>query len=148
MFDQNVIHFFVLSLSEYQISHRKKSHHHNGFNSAYELDDDNEDELFKGKTRKPSQNKSNSIGTNGADHSFDFCQDEYSHNSSNASNNNNKLQTNLNGGSQPELLITSPNKYTNYYNSNHNLVNNTSRARIAQENLQRLEREKDDLYEL
>ena len=49
--------------------------------------------------------------------------------------------------SQPELLITSPNKYTNYYNSNHNLVN-TSRARLAQENLQRLEKEKDDLYEL
>ena len=47
-----------------------------------------------------------------------------------------------------------------FYGSNHNLksnnnsngggliTNNSSRARLAHENLQRLEREKDDLYEL
>jgi hypothetical protein len=137
------------SLSDYQLnSNNRKNSNHNGFNSAYELEDDAEnDDLFKIKNRKNSH-KSNinntSIGTNGADHSFD----EISHNSSSASS---RLNSNMGNGqqfsSQPELLITSPNKYTNYYNSNHNLVN-TSRARLAQENLQRLEKEKDDLYEL
>ena len=57
----------------------------------------------------------------------------------------------------PELMvITSPNKYTNFYNSNgQNLISSntavsgtSSRARLAQESLQRLEKEKDDLYEL
>jgi len=55
----------------------------------------------------------------------------------------------------PDLLITSPNEYSNYYGSNYNLlsanksnVSSISRARLAQENLQRLEREKDDLCEL
>lgn len=60
--------------------------------------------------------------------------------------------SNGNLNSIPEFLITSPNKYLNFYSSNHNLINgsnsNSSRARLAQENLQRLEKEKDDLYEL
>jgi hypothetical protein len=140
------------SLSDYQInSNSRKSSNHNGFNSAYELEDDaDSDDLFKIKNRKNSHKLNNtnntSIGTNGADNSFD----EISHNSSSASsrlNSNLGISGSQQSSSQPELLITSPNKYTNYYNSNHNLVN-TSRARLAQENLQRLEREKDDLYEL
>lgn len=53
---------------------------------------------------------------------------------------------------QPELLITSPNMYSNFYTSNHHLIKTSSsslsRARMAQENLERLEREKDDLFEL
>ena len=52
----------------------------------------------------------------------------------------------------PELMITSPNKYSNFYSANHNLIKTSngslSRARLAQENLERLEREKDDLFEL
>ncbi|CAF0716247.1 unnamed protein product [Brachionus calyciflorus] len=51
-----------------------------------------------------------------------------------------------------EVMITSPNNYSNFYSSNHNLIKTSSsslsRARLAQENLQRLEKEKDDLFEL
>ena len=56
--------------------------------------------------------------------------------------------TTLSGGS-----ISNNNITKNFYGSSHNLKGNnltssSSRARLAQENLQRLEREKDDLYEL
>lgn len=47
---------------------------------------------------------------------------------------------------------TASSKFSNYYGSNHNLISSTDsssdRAKLARENLQRLEREKDNLYEL
>lgn len=85
-----------------------------------------------------------------------------SSNSSSASNLNTLSNENVSCDS-PELLIktsskrasTSGNNITkNFYGSSHNLKSgsglhsSSSRARLAQENLQRLEREKDDLYEL
>ena len=55
-------------------------------------------------------------------------------------------------GETPDYSVTSPNRTSNFYGSNHNLISSTDassdRARKAKENLQRLEREKDDLYEL
>ncbi|RNA03059.1 lysM and peptidoglycan-binding domain-containing 1 [Brachionus plicatilis] len=52
----------------------------------------------------------------------------------------------------PECMIMSPHKHSNVYMSNSHLIrssaSNLSRARLAQENLERLEREKDDLFEL
>jgi hypothetical protein len=132
------------NLSEYQIvnnnNSRKSSNHNGGFNSAYEYEDENDD-LFKLK----NNNKNGSIGTNGADHSFDS---HYSSSSASTNRLYNNANAAANSSSQPELVITSPNKYTNYYNSNHNLIDTSSRARLVRENLQRLEREKDDLYEL
>ncbi len=62
----------------------------------------------------------------------------------------------LNLMNPPDTLITSPSsisgKHTSYFNgvsiNSSGSSTNSSRARLAQENLQRLEREKDDLYEL
>ncbi len=81
--------------------------------------------------------------------------------SSSASNLNTALSTeNVSWLDSPELLIKTGNKKSikHFYGSNHNLKgnlnsavqinNSSSRARLAHENLQRLEREKDDLYEL
>lgn len=73
--------------------------------------------------------------------------------SSSASNLNALSNENVSCDS-PELLIKTSRRNTkNFYGSSHNLKtnhasNSSSRARLAQENLQRLEREKDDLYEL
>jgi hypothetical protein len=71
--------------------------------------------------------------------------------STSSSNSSNNLNTSVSNGA--EVVIKSPSKYVNsYYNSNHQLINSnsssSSRARFAQENLERLEREKDDLFEL
>lgn len=65
---------------------------------------------------------------------------------------NSNLTSNGHASDVPDHVITGPNKYSNFYGSNHNLISSTDgssdRAKLAKENLQRLEREKDDLYEL
>lgn len=65
---------------------------------------------------------------------------------------NSNLTSNGQRSETPEHVTSNPNKFSNYFGSNHNLISSTDgssdRARKAKENLERLEREKDDLYEL
>lgn len=77
--------------------------------------------------------------------------------STSSSNLSNVLQRSSNSnlaynGQRSETPEHVTNKFSNYFGSNHNLISSTDgssdRARKAKENLQRLEREKDDLYEL
>lgn len=79
--------------------------------------------------------------------------DSSSSSSTSSSNLSNVLQLTSNTGHGSETSaehVTS--KFSNFFGSNHNLISSTDgssdRARKAKENLQRLEREKDDLYEL
>lgn len=70
-----------------------------------------------------------------------------------SSNSNLTSNGHTSGSEMPEQSFIVPNsKYSNSYGSNHNLISSTDgssdRQKLAKENLQRLEREKDDLYEL
>lgn len=65
---------------------------------------------------------------------------------------NSNLTSNGHSSDIPDNYVTSPNRLSKFNGSNHNLISSTSggsdRAKLARENLERLEREKDDLYEL
>ncbi len=71
--------------------------------------------------------------------------------SSDIANNNNTNKLNSSTTSSTSSSSTNNPTRNNFYNTSSSSSSNynaSSRARLAQENLQRLEREKDDLYEL
>lgn len=142
-------------LSNSEQYNNKNNNNNNDTNNNSFRDDDmfvRNDSLFRsnGNLRKKPQTESSSLSLSSAS-------------SSNLSgvlqrSSNSNLTSNGNTGSSefkiPETSVITPSKYSNnnFYGSNHNLISSTDgstdRAKIAKEHLQRLEREKDNLYEL
>jgi LysM repeat protein len=143
------------AIAEYLNNTEKYNQNNSDDNNNLYRDDDifsRNDALFKDSINSRRNNdKNNQKGENSSissASSSNLSSLQRSSNSNLASNNIGQNNENM-----VELMITSPNKFTNYYGSNHNLISGSTdgssdRAKMAKENLQRLEREKDDLYEL
>ncbi len=136
-----------LAIAEY-LSNAEKYNNNDTNNNSFREDDifSRNDSLFRrnGNLRDSKlQTESSSLSLSSASSSNLSGVLQRSSNSNLTSNGHSDM---------PEHTVIPPQKYSNFYGSNHNLISSTDgssdRAKLAKENLQRLEREKDNLYEL
>lgn len=133
-----------LAIAQYLMNSEKYNSNTDNNNNLFREDDifNRNDALFRDVSKK-NKAESGSLSSASSSNLSGIFQ---------RSSNSNLTSNGHSSTDMPDLIITAPNKFSNFYGSNHNLISSTDgssdRAKMAKENLERLEREKDNLYEL